>query len=96
LVNVATVLLSLAIKLPFQRPQIRVEIRMAMMPVCPPLPADDPLVTDEKNHCCICEQGFKAGEVTTLVSKERPEIGKAVEAFPAHAECMARNMTEEK
>lgn len=98
LVNVAAVLINLGImQVPFRRRRkVDVEMRIATVPAYPPLPADHPLVTDEKEHCCLCEQRFKVGDITTLVSKERPEIGKTVEALPAHAECVGAAMTQGK
>jgi hypothetical protein len=94
LLNVYALLVNLGIARPWPKPQVRVEINI--MQVYPPLAADHPLVTDEKEHCCLCEQRFKEGDTTTLVNKERPEVGKTVAAFPAHAGCVQLAMTQIK
>lgn len=97
LANVAAVLINLGImQFPFRRRKVHVEVRLASFPAYPPLPADHPLVTDEKERCCLCEQRFKVGEITTLVSKERSVKGTTAEALPAHAECVAMAMTQGK
>jgi hypothetical protein len=95
LVNVFALLVNLGVwRLPSPKPR-HVQREILIMQVYPPLAADHPLVTDEKEHCCLCEQRFKSGETTTLVSKERPVIGEAVvEALPAHAGCVQVAMTQ--
>jgi hypothetical protein len=57
-----------------------------MMRVYKPLTAEHPLVTDEKEHCCLCEERFKVGAVVTLIP-EAPGPG-TVPARPAHIGCL--------
>jgi hypothetical protein len=95
LMNVFSMLVNLGItKLPWPKPKkTRVEVTVKIMQAYPPLAADHPLVTDATMHCCLCEKRFMVGEITTLISKEKPEIGKTVEALPAHACCVQMAMT---